>query len=217
MDLPGMKIRVLGSAAGGGLPQWNCNCANCKAVRAGNASVQRRTQSSIAVSHDSVNWVLFNASPDILTQLHDMPAMQPARAIRDTGIRGIVLIDAQIDHTTGLLMLRESKEPLRIFCTEPVHGDLTTGNPLFKVLSHYCKVDWNPIRFSGNASVFTVPGVEGLRFTAYPLKSAAPPYSPHRENPHTGDTIGVVIEDVKSGRKSSTPPGLGRSSRISNP
>ena len=204
-----MKIRVLGSAAGGGLPQWNCNCANCKAIRAGSSSVLRRTQSSIAISRDSVNWVLFNASPDILTQLHDMPDMQPARAIRDTGIRGIVLIDAQIDHTTGLLMLRESKEPLRIFCTEPVHADLTTGNPLFNVLSKYCKVDWNPIRFSGNACDFTVPGVEELRFTAYPLKSAAPPYSPHRENPHTGDTIGVVIEDMSSGKKVFYAPGLG--------
>ena len=204
-----MKIRVLGSAAGGGLPQWNCNCANCKGVRAGSAQIHRRTQSSIAVSTDSVNWILFNASPDILTQLHDAPAMQPARAIRDTGIRAVVLIDAQIDHTTGLLMLRESKEPLRIFCTDPVRADLTTGNPIFNVLSHYCKVDWNPIRFSENSCDFAVSGVDGLRLMAFPLRSKAPPYSPHRDNPHTGDTIGVVIEDVRTGKKLFYAPGLG--------
>jgi pyrroloquinoline quinone biosynthesis protein B len=206
-----MKIHVLGSAAGGGSPQWNCNCNNCRGVRAGDSHFTRRTQSSIAVSADSVNWVLFNASPDILTQLHATPAMQPARSIRDTGIRAIVLIDAQIDHTTGLLMLRESKEPLRIFCTEPVHADLTTGNPIFNVLSHYCKVDWHPIRFTHPAAPaeFAISGIEGLRFNAYPLKSKAPPYSPHREDSHVGDTIGVVIEDLKSSKKLFYAPGLG--------
>jgi pyrroloquinoline quinone biosynthesis protein B len=205
-----MKIRVLGSAAGGGFPQWNCNCENCKGVRAQSPHLRRRTQSSIAVSGDGVNWVLFNASPDILTQLYETPALQPARAIRDSAIRGIVLIDAQIDHTTGLLMLRESKEPLKIFCTEPVHADLTTGNPLFNVLSHYCKVDWHPIRFAGEKPCsFNVPSVEGIRFTAYPLKSKAPPYSPHREDHHTGDTIGVVIEDMRNGKKLFYAPGLG--------
>jgi pyrroloquinoline quinone biosynthesis protein B len=139
-----MKIRVLGSAAGGGLPQWNCNCPNCDGFRKGTIQIRRRTQSSIAVSSDSVNWVLFNASPDILTQLDESRGLQPGRAIRDTGIRAVVLIDAQIDHTTGLLMLRESKEPLRLYCTDPVNEDLTTGNPLFNVLSHYCKVDRQP-------------------------------------------------------------------------
>jgi pyrroloquinoline quinone biosynthesis protein B len=204
-----MKIHVLGSAAGGGLPQWNCNCPGCDGVRKNSSQIRRRTQSSIAVSSDGVNWVLFNASPDILSQLYDMRASQPARSIRDTGIRAVVLIDAQIDHTTGLLMLRESTEPLRIYCTDPVNEDLTTGNPLFNVLSHYCKVDRTPIRFTQGKYEFSVPGVEGLRFTAYPLKSKAPPYSPHRNDSHIGDTIGVVIEDVKSGKKIFYSPGLG--------
>jgi pyrroloquinoline quinone biosynthesis protein B len=212
-----MKIRVLGSAAGGGLPQWNCNCPNCDGFRKGTIQIRRRTQSSIAVSSDSVNWVLFNASPDILTQLDESRGLQPGRAIRDTGIRAVVLIDAQIDHTTGLLMLRESKEPLRLYCTDPVNEDLTTGNPLFNVLSHYCKVDRQPVRFTpsknggknGDKFEFQVPGVNDLRFTAYPLKSNAPPYSPHRNNYHVGDTIGVVVEDLKTGKKLFYSPGLG--------
>jgi len=204
-----MKIHVLGSAAGGGCPQWNCNCLNCARLRSGNPHLKRRTQSSIAVSSDGQSWVLFNASPDILEQLYAMPAAQPARSIRDTGLRSIVLIDSQIDHTTGLLMLRESNHPLRIYCTEPVYEDLTQGNPLFNVLSHYCKVDWQPIRFKNGRFDFTVPEISDLSFTAYPLKSKAPPYSPHRLDPHEGDTIGVVVQDRRSGHQLFYAPGLG--------
>ena len=108
-----MRIRVLGAAAGGGFPQWNCNCRNCDGVRNGSIRATARTQSSIAVSGDDVNWVLFNASPDLLTQYQRFPELQPARALRDTALRSIVLMDAQIDHTTGLLMLRAGR-PLEI-------------------------------------------------------------------------------------------------------
>ena len=103
-----MHIRILGSGAGGGFPQWNCNCKNCRTLREGNFQGPERTQSSITVSSDNENWVLFNASPDIRAQLESFPPLQPARAVRDTGICAIVIVDAQIDHTTGLLMLRAS-------------------------------------------------------------------------------------------------------------
>ena len=202
-----MKIRVLGAAAGGGFPQWNCNCPNCSGLRRGTIRATARTQSSIAVSSDDVNWVLFNASPDLLAQIKAFPALQPGRAIRDTGIRAIVLIDGQIDHTTGLLMLREGK-PLEIYCTDMVHEDLTTGNPLFKILGHYCGVNWHPLRL-GNDTQFQIPGVGQLSFSAVPLKSKAPPYSPHRENPHQGDNVGMRITDQLSGRSLFYAPGLG--------
>ena len=123
-----MQVRVLGAAAGGGFPQWNCNCRNCDGVRKGTIRAQARTQSSIAVSSDGVDWVLFNASPDLLAQIKSFPALQPARGIRDTGIRAIVLVDGQIDHTTGLLMLREGK-PLEIWCTDMVREDLYHRQP----------------------------------------------------------------------------------------
>ena len=110
-----MKIRVLGSAAGGGFPQWNCNCRNCTGVRKGTVRARARTQSSIAVcGADPAAWVLVNASPDILAQLKANPLLQPARAPRDTAIGAVVLVDGQIDHTTGLLMLRKSTRPLSI-------------------------------------------------------------------------------------------------------
>jgi pyrroloquinoline quinone biosynthesis protein B len=99
-----VRIRVLGSAAGGGFPQWNCNCPNCDGVRKGTLKARPRTQSSIAVSGNNADWVLFNASPDLLAQFRGFPELQPGRAIRDTAVKSIVLMDAQIDHTTGLLM-----------------------------------------------------------------------------------------------------------------
>jgi len=202
-----MLIQVLGSAAGGGFPQWNCNCRNCDGVRKGTLRAQSRTQSSIAASADGVNWVLFNASPDILAQIRAFPGAQPARALRDTGFVGVVLIDAQIDHTTGLLMLREGRR-LQVHCTDMVREDLTTGNPLLSILGHYCGVDWHCISTDAGSG-FSVAGAEGLRFEALPLKSAAPPYSPHRNDPHPGDNIGVVIRDQATGRSVFYAPGLG--------
>ena len=203
-----MKVRVLGSGAGGGFPQWNCNCPMCDGLRKGSIRASARTQSSITVSGDEENWLLFNASPDVLQQLRSFPALQPARALRDTAIRAIVLIDAQIDHTTGLYMLREHRQPHEIWCTDLVREDLTAGNPLFKVLGHYSGLNWHDIPLGGHG--FEIPGIGGLHFTALPLISNAPPYSPHRDNPQPGDNIGVTITDTRSGRKLFYAPGLGR-------
>ena len=201
-----MKIRVLGSGAGGAFPQWNCNCHNCHRLRHKQINATSRTQSSIAVSTDNRNWLLFNTSPDILKQLEEFPAIQPKEGVRDTGIKAILLIDSQIDHSTGLLMLREGK-PLDVYCTEMVKQDLTTGFPVFKMLEDYCTVNHHPIPFDGSS--FTIPGINDLRFYTQALKSKAPPYSPHRNNPHEGDNIGVVIEQISTGKKVFYSPGLG--------
>jgi pyrroloquinoline quinone biosynthesis protein B len=202
-----MRVRVLGSAAGGGFPQWNCNCPNCDGVRKGTINAKRRTQSSIAVTGDNVNWLLFNASPDILTQFQGFPELQPARSIRDTAVKSVLLMDAQIDHTTGLFMLREGKTPLNIYCTDMVYEDLTTGNPIFNILGHYCGINWNKIPMDSLDS-FEAEGVPNLKITAVPLSSKAPPYSPHRNNPHIGDNIGIQVEDATSGKKLFYAPGL---------
>ena len=201
-----MKIRVLGSGAGGGFPQWNCNCNNCKRIRAGAMNGKARTQSSIAVSSDNQNWLLINASPDIRAQLEAFPVIQPKHGLRDSGIKAVLLIDSQIDHTTGLLMLREGK-PLDIYCTEMVKQDLTTGFPIFTMLSHYCTVNHHPVPIDGGG--FTIPAIADLRFYTQALKSKAPPYSPHRHDPHDGDNIGVVIEQISTGKRVYYSPGLG--------
>jgi pyrroloquinoline quinone biosynthesis protein B len=204
-----MKIIVLGSAAGGGFPQWNCNCRNCDGIRHGLIQSRPRTQSSIAISANGLDWLLVNASPDILTQIRATPVLQPARAARDSGIAAVLLMDAQVDHVTGLMMLREGK-PIPLYCSAPVRQDLQTGFPLARVLSHYCGVQWHELPVAhGDRSAFTVPQLEGLVFTAVPLDSKAPPYSPHREAPARGDNIGLLVQDLASGRKLFYAPGLG--------
>lgn len=202
-----MYIQILGSAAGGGFPQWNCNCDNCKGFRDGTLRATARTQSSIALSDDGVHWVLCNASPDIRAQLQSFTPMQPARALRDTGINAIVLLDSQIDHTTGLLSLREGC-PHQVWCTDMVHQDLSTGFPLFNMLSHWNGgLVWNRIELEGS---FVIDACANLRFSPFPLRSAAPPYSPHRFDPHPGDNLGLMVEDLRTGGTLFYAPGLGQ-------
>lgn len=203
-----MKIRVLGSAAGGGFPQWNCNCRMCHGVRQGTINARPRTQSSIAVSSDGISWVLFNTSPDILAQLAAFPALQPARSLRDTAIRAIVFMDSQIDHTTGLLMLREGC-PHDIYCSDMVNEDLSTGFPLFKMLKHW-NGGINRHNIPLDNSPFKINGIDGLSFTAIPVSGKAPPYSPHRHDPHPGDNIGIKVTDDNTGKTMFYAPGLGQ-------
>ena len=200
-----MKIHVLGSAAGGGFPQWNCNCPQCSAVRNASPHHLARTQSSIAVTANQTDWLLVNASPDVLQQIKAFPALQPARALRDTGIAAVLLMDAQIDHTTGLLMLREHRQKLPLYCHTLVREDLSTGNPLFKVLEHYCGIDWQELHLQ---KTFQVPSLSGLEFEALPHISNAPPYSPHRDKPQPGDNIGLSVKDQTSGKTLFYAPGL---------
>ena len=129
-----MRILVLGSAAGGGSPQWNCNCAVSQAVRSGSHGGQTRTQSSIAVSHDNERWFLLNASPDLGEQIRANPALHPKNdMLRHSPIQGVVLTNGDVDHVAGLLVLRES-QPLVVYGSQRVLGFLAT-NSIFNVLN----------------------------------------------------------------------------------
>ena len=121
-------------------------------------------------------------------------------------MRAVVLVDSQIDHTIGLAMLREG-ERLQVYCTNSVREDLTTGNPLFRMLEHYCGVNWHEIQAVAGAG-FRIPEIEGIDFAAIPVTSKAPPYSPHREAPREDDNIALVITDLSSGKKAFYAPGL---------
>ena len=207
-----MKVMVLGAAAGGGFPQWNCNCHNCCGVRSGSIEAQPRTQSSIAVSADGERWILFNASPDIRAQLEANPPLQPKKGRRHTGIHGIVLADSQIDHTTGLLFLREGC-PLSVYCTDMVAQDLSTGFPIFVMLQSWDGgVSHTTVPIDGSA--FHVSDIEEISITAVPLEGKAPPYSPHRHDPHVGDNVGYLIEDTHSQASLFYAPGLGQMSSV---
>ena len=176
-------------------------------MRSGSAHHRARTQSSIAITANEQDWVLVNASPDVLQQIKAFPALQPARQLRDTGIAAVLLMDAQIDHTTGLLMLREHRQKLPLWCHALVKEDLSSGNPLFKVLAHYCGVEWHALNLDES---FHMPGLEPLQFKALPLLSNAPPYSPHRDKPQPGDNVGLSVTDTATGRQLFYAPGLGQ-------
>ncbi len=129
-----MQVLVLGSAAGGGFPQWNCNCALCRRARAGDPKVKRRTQSSLAISSGDGKWFLLNASPDLRKQIDDNPELHPdATKTRHSPIAGAVLTNADVDHIAGLLNLRES-QPLSVYATRRVHNVLDR-NSVYGVLN----------------------------------------------------------------------------------
>lgn len=202
-----MRIRVLGSSAGGGFPQWNCNCANCDGLRHGRIKARARTQSSIAVTANGLDWLLINASPDILTQIRDTPDLQPARAVRDSGIAAVLLMDAQIDHVTGLIMLRERGSRLPLLATPEVLSDISSGFPITGILSHYCGVATTELPSDGRT--VTVDGLPGIEVQTVAIASKPPPYSPFRGNPRAGDNLGLVIQNPVNGARVFYAPGLG--------
>src|ERR1700731_3158149 len=128
-----MKVKILGSAAGGGFPQWNCACANCAAVRAGTFHGKPRTQTQVAISQGGRSWFLLGASPDLRAQSEATPELHPREGVRQSPIAGIVLSNAELDHVLGLLLLREL-QPLRIHATASVRRILREHNSMFSML-----------------------------------------------------------------------------------
>lgn len=203
-----MQVLILGSGAGGGVPQWNCHCQQCAGCRSQRLPVRPRTQSSIAVSNNGQDWVLINASPDIRQQINQSPLLWPAdpNQQRGTGIRSIILTDSQIDHTTGLLTLREGL-PLPVYCSDVVFEDLTESFPVFPMLSHWHGgLQRHPIAVEPTAA-FHVDDVSGIRFEPVVLESNAPPYSKYRDNIVPGNNLGLAIIDEHSGGRLFYAPG----------
>ena len=165
-----MWARVLGSAAGGGFPQWNCACPQCRAVRSGSRPCVPRSQSSIAVSADRQQWFLFNASPDIQSHIESFPALHTDDG-RVARLQAVLLTDAELDHTLGLFLMREGRG-LVVHATESVYETLTTGTGILRTLEKYCPVTWRPVvpgtevQLGGGLSyrAFDVPTTKRMRF-----------------------------------------------------
>jgi pyrroloquinoline quinone biosynthesis protein B len=138
-----VRVRVLGSAAGGGLPQWNCRCDTCEAARGGRRA-RPRTQSSLAIRGEDGPWFLVNASPDLRQQLETLTRGR-VDDVRAPPIAGVLLTDAEIDHTAGLLLLRESATPVRVFGAAGVERALTDGFPVVPMLERYCGIAWQTL------------------------------------------------------------------------
>lgn len=201
-----LGIKIMGSGAGGGFPQWNCSCSNCSRCREDHFQGPQRSQSSIAVTQNGEDWVLVNASPDLRYQVLMNSEFHPKDGGRESPIKAVVLVDAQIDHTTGLIFMREGNR-IPLYCTDAVAEDLSTGYPILPLLSHYCGVELHTIPADAEQR-FQISGFNQLEWMAVPMVGKAPPYSPHRQDPIPGDNIGLFIWDRGSKRSLFYAPAL---------
>ena len=207
-----MLIRVLGSAAGGGFPQWNCGCPNCVGVRRGTVRAVARTQESVAVSADGDSWFLLNASPEIRQQIESFQKLHP-RAQRDTPIQGIVLTNGDLDHMLGLLSLRES-QPLALYSTERILRGFSEGNVLYRTLQRFeGQAKWHSLELGGSEqALLRLNGTEsGLVMRAF-AAPGKPALHLDQSTAEAGDNLGVLIRDVKSGKSLAYIPAAGASS-----
>jgi pyrroloquinoline quinone biosynthesis protein B len=140
-----MQVEILGTAAGGGFPQWNCACRNCRSLRSGTFPGRPRTQLQVSVSSDGISWFLLNASPDLRTQIEANPFLHPRGSVRHSPISGVLLTSADLDQSLGLLLLREL-QPLQIFATASIRRILREDNSMFSMLHRTAdQARWNDI------------------------------------------------------------------------
>ena len=204
-----LKLIVLGAAAGGGFPQWNCNCENCRRARSGDPAAVARTQSSLAVSADGAHWFLFNASPDVRQQIDRTPALHPADGRRHSPIAGVVLTNADVDHVAGLLTLREG-QALSIYATARVHRSLA-ANPIFGVLNAGCVA--RPVLALEQESRLQLPDgrPSGIAVTAFPVPGKIALWLEDAAAVDLGsvaeDSIGLQVAEAASGRSFFYVPG----------
>jgi len=197
-----MRIRVLGAAAGGGFPQWNCNCEVCR--RAWSGAVPAQTQASLAVTADDETWFLLNASPDLRAQILATPPLQPRRPGRDTPIAGVVLTNGDVDALAGLLSLRES-QPLAVYATGRVLATLA-ANPIFAVLNPD-RVARRALALGHATDLLTQDGrPSGLRVEAFSVPGKVALYLEdaaieQRLAQRSEDTVGLEITATASGKR----------------
>jgi pyrroloquinoline quinone biosynthesis protein B len=197
-----MIVRILGAAAGGGFPQWNCSCRNCKKARGGSASHRAQMQSSLAASTDGKSWVLLNASPDLRQQIMAAPSLNPHNgALRSSPIKAVVLTNGDVDHIIGLVNLRES-QPFTIYATERVL-DVIESNSVFRILAPNI-VARVPLQLGESVPILGAGTDTGLTVEAFDVPgkialyledvSAGPSFGTR-----VGDTIGLKITETASG------------------
>jgi len=171
-----MQVRILGSAAGGAFPQWNCGCANCRSLRAGTFAGKARSQTQVAISEDGRSWFLLGASPDLRSQIESTPELHPREGVRQSPIAGVVLANADLDHVLGLLMLREL-QPLRVYATPSVRRILREDNSMFAMLQRIPKqVSWEDIKLELQFTLRDAQGNSGPQIQALSLATHYPAY-----------------------------------------
>ena len=206
-----MLVKVLGSAAGGGLPQWNCACSNCQATRAKSPALKARSHAQLAISGDSRSWYLLGASPDLRMQIEAAVELQPSRGTRQSPIAGAVLLNADIDHVLGLLLLREL-QPLRVYATESIRRILREDNSMFGMLERVAdQVKWCDMRPRASFPLVGPGGEDsgllcravslGTHFPAYVQKSRQGEMRPEEAS------LGVIVES-RAGKRLAYMPAV---------
>ena len=209
-----MRVKILGSAAGGGFPQWNCACPNCRALRAGTFHGKARTQTQVAISADEHNWFLLGASPDLRAQIEATPDLHPreqsaGKSPRHSPIAGAVLSNADVDHVLGLLLLREL-QPLRVHATDSIRRILTEDNSMFAMLQRVPdQVTWTNFTPGTTFPLQNPAGQDsGLRCRALSLGTHYPAYvSPRRQSElkFAEASLGLIVESPTGKRLACMP------------
>ncbi len=207
-----MQVKILGSAAGGGFPQWNCACPNCRAVRAGTFSGKARSQTQVAISADSKSWFLLGASPDLRVQIESTPELHPQvghNATRQSPIMGAVLLNADIDHVLGLLLLREL-QPLNAYATLSVRRILTEDNSMFVMLQRVPQqLTWNDFTVETTFSLCNPSGEgSGVRCRALSLGRHYPAYISQLRREQLSQreaSLGLIVESPSGKRLAYMP------------
>jgi pyrroloquinoline quinone biosynthesis protein B len=200
-----VHVVLLGTAAGGGFPQWNCWCPPCRVARSNPRRAIPRSQSSVAVSADGARWFLLNASPDVREQVGRLPVPAPT-AVRHVPVEGIVLTDAELDHTVGIVLLREARR-LQLAATDAVRGVLEDDSRILAVTRAFAEVivaELVPDRPLGLCYRDGSPS--GLRVTCFPVP-AGPPRFAREDRP--GHTVGLIVADERTGGTCAFVPGCG--------
>ena len=199
-----MRVKILGSAAGGAFPQWNCGCANCRAVRDGTLHGKPRSQTQIAITQDGRSWFLLGASPDLRAQIGSMPELYPRDGLRQSPIAGVVLASADLDHVLGLLLLREL-QPLRVYATASVRRILLEDNSMFGMLHRIAdQAKWVDFESGEEFSLLDAQGDDSnLRCRAWPLGNHYPAYvTAQRQSqlPAGEASVGLFINSTSGAR-----------------
>jgi pyrroloquinoline quinone biosynthesis protein B len=204
-----MLIRVLGSAAGGGFPQWNCGCPNCRGVRSGDLRATARSQECVAVSADGDRWFLLNCSPEIRQQIESFPPLHP-RGPRHSPIAAILLTNGDLDHCLGLLSLRES-HPLVVYATDRLRRGFTDGNVLYRTLDRFPgQVTWRSLELGREAELADMEGrPAGLLVEAVAVPGKLPIHLETGAAPDPADSVGFRIRERATGRVLAYLSGVG--------
>jgi pyrroloquinoline quinone biosynthesis protein B len=201
-----VHILLLGTAAGGGFPQWNCWCASCQVARTNPKAAWPRSQSSVAISSDGRRWFLLNSSPDVREQIARLPAIGQPPAIRHVPIEGVLLTDAELDHSLGIVLLREAK-CLALYTTTAIRSVLEQDSRILPLTRAFADVRVTELLLDVPLNLSHADGSQtGLSVEAFAVPAGPPTFAPGAS---PGHTVGLLVREGENGQSCAFVPGCG--------